>query len=121
MDYEPPSIKARRSAWILKLPYLLNCERSGVRGIELYFPGGNAQVHHCWLVTCISARCKNVLNSYLRVVKLQDIHYQGRVRRWSNLVGSKFGTRFGFISGVVRLKNSSGTYLNRDTTEFVNW
>jgi hypothetical protein len=45
--YLPPSIKASRSALILKPPNLLNCERSGVGGMELYFPGGNAQVHHC--------------------------------------------------------------------------
>jgi len=43
----PPSIRARRLASMLKPPYLLKAFRSGVEGMELYFPGGKAHVHHC--------------------------------------------------------------------------
>lgn len=44
-----PSTKARRSALKLKPPYRLYQFRLGVDGIELYFPSGKAQVHHCCL------------------------------------------------------------------------
>lgn len=47
--YVLPSMNARRSALKFRAPYLFHRERSGVLGIELYFPlpGANAQPHHC--------------------------------------------------------------------------
>ena len=44
-----PSMNARRSVLKFRPPYLFHWERSGVVGMELYFPlpGANAQSHHC--------------------------------------------------------------------------